>query len=156
MPSATPPWRLLNPIGSNDDLTCVAVRIGDVQRPLARSELEIRSDLKDLRRAREFVREFCRMVPTGLLDQDDVAELELAVNEAASNIMKHAYHGRADQRIQLEADAFPGRVSIRLHHLGDSFDPAAVAAARVGRLAGVGLRHLSHHQERGRRAVLSR
>ena len=41
--------------------------------------------------------------------------------------MKHAYHGRADQRIQLEADAFPGRVSIRLHHLGDSFDPAAVS-----------------------------
>ena len=109
----------------NDDLTCVAVRIGDVQRPLACSELEIRSDLEDLRRAREFVREFCRMVPAGLLDQDDVAEFELAVNEAASNIMKHAYHGRADQRIQLEADAFPGHVSIRLHHLGDSFDPAA-------------------------------
>jgi PAS domain S-box-containing protein len=108
----------------NDDLTCVAVRIGDVQRPLACSELEIRSDLEDLRRAREFVREFCRMVPAGLLDQDDVAEFELAVNEAASNIMKHAYHGRADQRIQLEADAFPGHVSIRLHHLGDSFDPA--------------------------------
>ncbi len=67
------------------------------------------------------------MVPEGLLDEDDVAELELAVNEAASNIMKHAYHGRADQRIQLEADAFPGRLSIRLHHLGDSFDPAAVS-----------------------------
>ena len=110
-----------------DDLTCVAVKVGDAQRPLARSELEIGSDLKDLSRAREFVREFCRMVPEGLLDQDDVAELELAVNEAASNIMKHAYHGRADQRIQLEADAFPGRVSIRLHHLGDSFDPAAVS-----------------------------
>ena len=110
-----------------DDLTCVAVKVGDAQRPLARAELEIRSDLADLRRAREFVREFCRMVPEGLLDEDDVAELELAVNEAASNIMKHAYHGRADQRIQLEAETFPGRVSIRLHHLGDSFDPAAVS-----------------------------
>ena len=111
----------------NDDLTCVAVRVGDAQRPLARSELEIRSDLKDLRRAREFVRDFCRMVPERDFSiEDDVADLELAVNEAASNIMKHAYHGRADQRIQLEADAFPGRVSIRLHHLGDSFDPAAV------------------------------
>ena len=88
--------------------------------------MEIRSDLEDLRRAREFVREFCRLVPSGPLDQDDVGALELAVNEAASNIMKHAYHGRADQRIQLEADTFPGRVSIRLHHLGDSFDPAAI------------------------------
>ncbi len=111
----------------SDDLTCVAVRVGEAQRPLAHSELEMSSDLDELRRAREFVRAFCRMVPEGLLDQDDVAALELAVNEAASNIMKHAYHGRADQGIQLEADMFPGRVSIRLHHLGDSFDPAAVS-----------------------------
>jgi len=111
----------------NDDRTCVAVRVGAVQEPLVRSEIEIRSDLEDLCRARAFVREFCRRVPEGLLDEDDVAGLELAVNEAASNIMKHAYHGRADQRIQLDADAFPDRVSIRLHHLGDSFDPAAVA-----------------------------
>ena len=109
-----------------DDLTCVALKIGEAQRPLARADLEIRSDLEDLRRAREFVREFCRLVPSGPLDQDDVGALELAVNEAASNIMKHAYHGRADQRIQLEAETFPGRVSIRLHHLGDSFDPAAI------------------------------
>ena len=110
-----------------DDLTCVAVKIGDPQPPLAHSELEIGSDLGELRRAREFVREFCGKVPAGLLNQDDVAEFELAVNEAASNIMKHAYHGRADQRIQLEAEIVPRRVSIRLHHLGDSFDPTTVS-----------------------------
>jgi anti-sigma regulatory factor (Ser/Thr protein kinase) len=108
-----------------DDLTCVAVRVSAVPEPLARAELEIRSDLKDLCRARAFVRDFCRMVPGGLLDEDDVAALELAVNEAASNIMKHAYRGRADQRILLDAEALPDQVSIRLHHLGDSFDPAA-------------------------------
>ena len=125
----------------NDDLTCVAVKVGEAQRPLARSDLEISSDFKDLRRAREFVRDFCRMVPGGLLDQDDVADLELAVNEAASNIMKHAYHGRTDQWIQLEADIFPGRVSIRLHHLGDSFDPAAVSppALDASRESGFGI-----------------
>ncbi len=111
----------------NDDLTCVAVRVGETQRPIAHSELEIRSDLKDLRGAREFVRGFCRLLPNGLLGQNDVAALELAVNEAASNIMKHAYHGRVDQWIQLEAEALPGRVSIRLHHLGDAFDPTAVS-----------------------------
>ena len=109
-----------------DDLTCVAVKVVEVLQPLARSELEIRSDLTDLRRARVFVRDFCRMVPEGLLDEDDVAALELAVNEAASNIMKHAYHGRADQLIALEADAFPDRVAVRLYHLGDSFDPTSV------------------------------
>jgi anti-sigma regulatory factor (Ser/Thr protein kinase) len=41
--------------------------------------------------------------------------------------MKHAYQGRADQRIHLEAEAFPGRVSIRLRHLGKPFDPSDAA-----------------------------
>ena len=109
-----------------DDLTCVAIKVVERQVPLARAEIEIHSDLKDLRLVREFVRTFCCNLPGSLLDEDRVAELELAVNEAASNIMKHAYHGRADQWIHLEAEAFPGRVSIRLHHLGDPFDPSAV------------------------------
>jgi PAS domain S-box-containing protein len=109
-----------------DDLTCVAVEAGQRPRRLARQELDIRSDLRDLSRAREFVRTFCGTLPGSPLDPDRVAELALAVNEAASNVMKHAYHGRTDQRIHLEADAFPDHVVVRLHHLGDPFDPSAV------------------------------
>jgi sigma-B regulation protein RsbU (phosphoserine phosphatase) len=109
-----------------DDLTCVAVEVGERRRPVAREAIEIRSDLGELRRARAFVRTFSGALPGSPLDDDRTAELELAVNEAASNIMKHAYHGRADQRIQLEAEAFDDYVAIRLHHLGDPFDPSAV------------------------------
>ena len=91
---------------------------------LARAEIEFRSDLKELRQAREFVRTFCHDLPDEPLDEDRVAALELAVNEAASNIIKHAYHGRADQWIHMEGEVFPDYVSIRLHHSGDPFDPA--------------------------------
>jgi PAS domain S-box-containing protein len=106
----------------SDDLTAVAVRVEERQLPAAQAEIEIASDLKNLRQAREFVRGFCG----GLFDEDGAGALELAVNEAASNIMKHAYHGRSDQWIHLEAEAFPSHVTIRLHHLGDPFDPSAV------------------------------
>jgi PAS domain S-box-containing protein len=146
-----------------DDLTCVAVKISNVRQPLARAELEIRSDLTDLRRARAFVRDFGSMVPEGLLDEDEIAGLELAVNEAASNIMKHAYHGRADQRIALDAEAFPDRVSIRLHHLGDSFDPTSVSPPALdgSRESGFGIYLISKsvdevrysRDERGRNCV---
>jgi len=107
-----------------DDLTSVAIRVQAEQLPVARQELEIGSDLKQLRQAREFVRAFCRNVPGPPMDEDSVAALELAVNEAASNIMKHAYHGREDQSIHIEAEAFPGRLAIQLHHFGDAFDPS--------------------------------
>jgi PAS domain S-box-containing protein len=104
-----------------DDLTSVAIRIEERQLPIARREIDVRSDLKELRRVREFVCEFCG----GLLGDESLGSLELAVNEAASNIMKHAYQGRADQWIHLEAEAFADYVSIQLHHLGDPFDPLA-------------------------------
>jgi PAS domain S-box-containing protein len=109
-----------------DDLTCVAIKAGERQLPLACAEIELRSALTDLSRAREFVRAFCHHLPGSPLDEGRVAELELAVTEVSSNIMKHAYHGRADQWIHLEAQAFPGQVLFQLHHLGDPFDPSAV------------------------------
>ncbi len=67
--------------------------------------------LDQLGRVREFVRAFCRGLPGPPLDDDSEAALELAVNEAASNIIKHAYHGRSGECIHLEPklspDGFP-------------------------------------------------
>jgi PAS domain S-box-containing protein len=146
-----------------DDLTCVAVRVGVVREPLAHAELDIRSDLNDLGRARAFVREFCETVPGGPLDEGEIAGLELAVNEAASNVMRHAYHGRTDQRILLDAEAFPDCVSIRLHHFGDAFDPTTAPAPALdgSRESGFGLYLISKsvdavrysRDERGRNSI---
>ena len=109
-----------------DDLTCVAIRVEARQLPLTQAELELRSDLSELHQARAFVRAVCNALPGTPLPADRVAELELAVNEAASNIMKHAYHGRTDQGIHLEAETFPDQVVIRLYHRGEPCNPANV------------------------------
>ena len=109
-----------------DDLTSVAVRVEERLLPVAHGEVDILSDLKQLRGVREFVRRFCNKLPGMPLDEGSEDALELAVNEATSNIMKHAYHGRRDQWIHLDAEAFPTHLSVRLHHLGDPFDPSKV------------------------------
>ena len=108
-----------------DDLTAVAVRMEERQLPAARAEIDLDSDLAYLRQAREFVRGFCGNIPGMPIDNESELSLELAVNEAASNIIKHAYHGRPHQRIHMEAEAFPSHISIRLLHYGDPFDPLA-------------------------------
>lgn len=55
--------------------------------------------------------------------------------------MKHAYKGRTDQSIQIGAEAFADRVVLRLHHLGESFDPdtAPPPAFNGSRESGFGL-----------------
>ncbi|HUJ49239.1 MAG TPA: PAS domain S-box protein [Bryobacteraceae bacterium] len=108
-----------------DDLTSVAIRVEERQMPAARAEIELDSDLKHLRQARAFVRGFCSRLPGAPLDEESAGALELAVNEAVSNVMKHAYHGRAGQCIHVEAEAFPSHLAFRLHHFGDPFDPSA-------------------------------
>lgn len=147
----------------NDDLTSVAIRARQIELPLARAEIDIRSDLRQLRCAREFVRSFCANLPPPGLDEDGVAALELAVNEAASNIMKHAYHGRRDQWIELEAEAFPTRLCVRLHHAGEPFDPAAAPPPALdgSRQSGFGVFIISrcvdevrcYRDERGRNCI---
>ena len=101
----------------------------------------ISADLAELSRARHFVRAFCRGLPAGQLDAEEVAGLELATNEAASNIIKHGSRGRAGGPIDLEAVAFPTRVLIRLGYAGDRFDPSTAAPPALdgSRESGFGL-----------------
>ena len=108
-----------------DDLTCVAVRIEERRLPQFSAGIEISSDLKELARARAFVRDLSARLPQHP-GEEFVDQLELAVTEAASNVMRHAYGGRTDRRIQLAADVFEDRIVLRIHHLGQSFDPDAV------------------------------
>ena len=111
----------------SDDLTSVAIRIGEQPEAQARAGMEIRSDLRELRQVRHFVRQFCEALDDPVPAEDVVDALVLAANEAASNIMLHAYHGRTDQSIQVEAVALPEAIALKFRHLGAGFDPATLA-----------------------------
>lgn len=109
-----------------DDLTCVVAKILPYQPAIQRQELVIGSMLGELRLGRHFVETFCRNLPGAPLAEDGISRLVLAVNEALSNVMKHAYQGRDDQRIDIMAEAFPDRVGVRLRYQGAAFDPAKI------------------------------
>lgn len=128
-----------------DDVTFVAICVEEIGPPTAKAVKTIGSNLCRLGEARVFTRSFCEKLPSGFLDRNSVDALELAVNEAVSNIIKHAYHGRTDRWIHLEAEAFPGRVVIRLHHRGSPFSakPAPPPSEDAPRESGLGLYMLS-------------
>jgi sigma-B regulation protein RsbU (phosphoserine phosphatase) len=115
-----------------DDLTCVAIRAENLPPAPAASappavSLEVASGLTELPALRAFVRRFCEEECVPPLHEEGIWQLELAVTEAASNIVRHAYGGRTDGVIRIEVETTPeSGVSVRLYHRGETFDPEAV------------------------------
>jgi anti-sigma regulatory factor (Ser/Thr protein kinase) len=88
---------------------------------MAHAELEISSEPSELSGVRNFVEEFCR--DALLLDDDGIGKLQLAVNEAVANIIRHAHHGSAELPIHIRADAGDDGVKLLFYYGGEEFDP---------------------------------
>lgn len=66
--------------------------------------------------------------------------ITMAVDEALSNVIRHAYHGRADARIELHFRAGEGRLEVRIRDTGDPPDRSQICAREPGcdRIGGLG------------------
>ncbi len=131
-----------------DDFTGVVVTLEDMcwVLPLAQAQCTVTSATTELAQLRAFVRTFCQALPVPVLDEGGLCQLELAITEAASNIMRHAYHGRTNQRIQIVVDAYTDRIVTRLWHRGTAFDPKTVQppAFDGSREGGFGMYIMTH------------
>jgi serine/threonine-protein kinase RsbW len=58
-------------------------------------------------------------------DEEAVNDIALAVSEAISNIVRHAYEGRADGRIETTLTVDDTALTLRLRDYGHKFDPDA-------------------------------
>jgi anti-sigma regulatory factor (Ser/Thr protein kinase) len=87
---------------------------------------EFTSDLRQLKQMREFVRDACLRAYGTNTDDEFVQMLQLAVDEAAANIILHAYEGANDRPIELVLQADGDQVCVNLYHCGKEFDPLAV------------------------------
>lgn len=61
------------------------------------------------------------------LDETSCYHLELCVVEAVTNVMKHAYHGRAGHCVEVEILCRQDRITFRIHDMGECMAPAKAA-----------------------------
>ena len=85
--------------------------------------ITIKSDPRHLAEVRAFVRAVAAEVS---YDEETTFHLMLAVNEACTNIMRHAYGGDASQDIIISATVSPDAVEFRLRDYGRQADPACM------------------------------
>ncbi len=84
------------------------------------------SDLRQLAAVRLLVRDVCSRAWGPGAAQERVVQLELAVNEAVTNVIRHAYEGKEDESFEVAVTGSPGHVSVQVLHRGLPFDPTAV------------------------------
>jgi anti-anti-sigma factor len=124
---------------------------------------EFTSDPQQLADLRALVRDRCRQCWGAGVSDGTLGRVELAVQEAAANIVRHAYGNAPDRPIRLELDVDPDRLRVTLYHDGPDFDPTAVPppAFDGSRSGGFGV-YLIHqcmdavcfiHGEPGRRGI---
>jgi anti-sigma regulatory factor (Ser/Thr protein kinase) len=66
--------------------------------------------------------------------------ITMAVDEALANVIRHAYHGRADARIELHCRAGVDQFEIRIRDTGDAPDRSRICARELecDRIGGLG------------------
>jgi anti-sigma regulatory factor (Ser/Thr protein kinase) len=131
-----------------DDLTCVAIRTekAESQTPILKDKRIFTSDLGELTNVRKFIREFAGNAPSLIVDDEFINMNVLAVNEAVSNIIRHAYKGRPGEKIVIEASFYETKVIIRIYHEGETFNPDTVPTPTFdgSRNNGFGLYIIAH------------
>lgn len=99
----------------------------------------IPSRTDQLLEVRDFVSEAARQFGFA---EEDVANIVLAVDEACTNIIKHAYQYAPDKEILIAILRTDGTFEVRIKDRGKSFNPDALKAPDLKR-------NLSHHRRGG-------
>jgi anti-sigma regulatory factor (Ser/Thr protein kinase) len=117
--------------------------------------ISIGSELDQIARARDFVEAIARRIP---MNDSEVYDLVLAVDEAVTNVIEHAYGGERGRTVELMAEYSADHFTIIVTHTGPSFDPSAhpepvmeeyMADRRVGGLGLYLMRQLMDRIEYG-------
>jgi serine/threonine-protein kinase RsbW len=73
------------------------------------------------------VRDLTRRMAAEAGFADATAEqLSLAVDEATTNVLKHAYHGATDREVEIRFDDAGGALRVDIVDNGDTVDPRAI------------------------------
>ncbi len=109
---------------------------------LAKHILRVSATTRHLSEVRDFVARHARKFG---FSESDVEDIRLAVDEAYTNVVKHAYHNDTNQVVQIELGGNNYEFWISLIDDGDSFDPKTYHEPNIqqsihnGKRGGVGV-----------------
>ncbi len=91
------------------------------------AELSLWAAYSDLSRIRRFVEEVGEELG---IPERELYDLELAVDEACTNVIEHGYNG-VGGKIEIQIEALNGGVQVVIRDWGEPFDPESVPVPDV-------------------------
>jgi serine/threonine-protein kinase RsbW len=91
-------------------------RVGD------KFQISLAAELETLAKFREFIRSVCQRFPQ--ISAEHCYDLQLAVDEASTNIIQHGYAGMNPGSMILAIEVGANRVNITLTDFGHPFEPS--------------------------------
>lgn len=85
--------------------------------------------LESLHEFREFIKDHCAGIPG--MTEEILYDVQLAVDEACTNIISHGYADLDPGSIILDLDIDPDRLTVSLTDFGHSFEPSSTPAPDV-------------------------
>jgi anti-sigma regulatory factor (Ser/Thr protein kinase) len=87
--------------------------------------LTVTSELENLERIAQFIE---GVAEANGIDESSAYAIQLAVDEACTNVMQYAYEGRKGQPVHVECRTGDGQCQVVIRDRGKAFDPAGVPA----------------------------
>ncbi len=91
-------------------------------------QLDIQSDFSNLATVAEFI---TNAAADWELDDRTTYNIQMAVDEAVTNVIEHAYRGRSDGSILISCDIRGNEFIVEIQDFGTPFDPKKVAKPQV-------------------------
>jgi serine/threonine-protein kinase RsbW len=107
-----------------------------------RYSLSVLGDVERLAEISEFIDRAARACG---LNEDQSYDVQVAVDEACTNVINHAYRGRKDGRIAVTCEKKSSEFIVTIQDWGKRFDPKLVATPKTGdplnrrKIGGLGL-----------------
>jgi len=102
-----------------DDLTCVVLK--RTIKNKTGSMLSIKSSYKDLQKIRLFISRYFQSIERDRVPQQFIWQVETAIIELISNIIKYAYLGEDHHVIEIHFDCDETQMIIKVYHWGNPF-----------------------------------
>ena len=114
----------------NDDITILCCTLLETAKPStsSRKKIVMRNNIADITQMAEFVETLCEEYH---LPKDATFNLNLALEEAVSNVMKYAYPDNEEHEILLTVNKENNNIIFELSDTGKAFDPTKVRDADV-------------------------